>query len=179
MHVKKSWLALSLAAITLTGCSSPGRTLGETAGGPSTVAAVTASPGQTVAFGQWISYGNGIKVTVRSDGFRTVSPDAEGSIGTSAAAIELDVSNGSTTEFNPQGMSTLSVTYGAADTKASQVIDVPAGATTGPLGPIGPGKSETIRLAFGIPHDSSTNVRIQVPGPTTADPPAVFTGSFE
>ncbi|MBG0740728.1 hypothetical protein IV500_15240 [Paeniglutamicibacter antarcticus] len=178
MHVKKSWVALSLAAVTLTSCS-PGRTLDETAGGPSTVAAVTASPGQTVTFGQWISYGKGIKVTVRTDGFQTVSPYAEGSTGSSAAVFEIDVSNASTADFDPAQMSKLSVTYGAEDTKASQVIDAPAGATTGPLGPIGPGKSETIRLTFAIPPGTRTNVHVQVPGPTAGDPPAVFTGFIE
>lgn len=133
-----------------------------------------------IAFGETWVYEDGIEVIVTPVGPAT-TVDGAGAEATGGQYWIFDVvlTNGSDAIFDPTGF-TESVQYGATGLQASRVFDVgnpELGSSFGFEGQILPGKQQTLRLGYAIPHTEVADVTMIVT-PSFEHVDAIYTGAI-
>lgn len=192
MNKNKAAVATLAAAVAvLTACSGPAPTVQPGTNTPTesspvapapvtptTAAPTTAAPtpaDRSAKFGDTVSFEDGTKVKVTSEGFIEAGQQDEGAVEGRIAVLNLSVTAGRE-EIDAAMMGSARVTAGAAGRPAPQVR---AGELSGEqLGTIPPGETQTVRIGYGISAADAKNVRVEVPAPNSSDRPAIFEGAI-
>lgn len=177
--MKKLYIALPIAALLLTGCSSAAPTVDAAGAEVPAVSQEAKATDRSADLGGTVTYENGVKVTVTSTGFAPVNEYAINAVEGQAAIFELTVENGSTEEIEAALMSMPKVTVGEKNTSAESVIDTENGLGTDMLSTILPGETQTAKFAAGIAAADAGTVRVEVSGPGFTDKSAIFKGAVK
>jgi hypothetical protein len=178
--MKKLFFAVPLVALLLAGCSTPAPTVDKVAADKPAASQAAKTADRSAALGGTVTYESGVKVTVKSDGFKPVSQYAYGAVAGKAAVFELTVVNGGKEELDAGLMSMPKVTVGAKNAKAEAVIDTEAKLGVDMLSTVLPGETQTVRFAAGIAAADAGVVRVEVMGPNPfTDKAAIFKGAVK
>jgi hypothetical protein len=129
--------------------------------------------------GEVLGYGNGISVSVRTKGYRELTPVDTAAAPGKAVIFEIRVNNSGMSTFDAGHMSKPTVRYGAGGPVGELVPD-----PNGVLGPsafptIEPGETKSILVGAVVPKNAGSSVRITVPGPNPeTDLSAIFEGDL-
>lgn len=192
MNKNKATVATLAAAVAvLTACSGPAPTVQPgthtpaesspvapapvtpTTAAPTTAAPTPADP--SAKFGDTVTFKDGTKVKVTSEGFIEAGQQDDGAVEGRIAVINLSVTAGRE-ETDAATMGSVRVTVGAAGRPAPQVRATKLSGEQ--LGTIPPGETQTVRIGYGISAADAKNVRVEVPAPTSSDQPAIFEGAI-
>lgn len=185
--MKKSLTVLALAGLLgMTACStdatdneassSPSAAASEAKESPTATstpkesASATASPSpsassdgqdEVAAFGEELTYDDGIAVNITYTGGKTASQYASGAEATANQVRLFDVSviNNSKEVFDP-AMFNVDVNYGADGTAAKRVFDSGSGLDGQFQGKVLPGGTQTVTMAFAVPIDGPLDLLV-------------------
>ena len=186
---KASIATLAAAVAVLTACSGPAPTgqpgtstpaesspVAPAPVTPTTAAPTTAAPtpaDRPAKFGDTVTFEDGTKVKVTSEGFINAGQQDVGAVEGKVAVINLSVTAGRE-EIDGVRVGSVRVTAGTAGKPAPQVQ---ASELNGEqLGTVPPGETQTVRIGYGISAADAKNVRVEVPAPTGSEQPAIFEG---
>ena len=127
-------------------------------------------------FGEPLTYEQGISVSVRTSGYRELTPVSPASTPGRAAIFEITVSNNSASPFDAGHMSKPIVRYGDKGIAGELVPDPEAVLGPGTLPVLRPGETGRVLVGAVVPDDAGSSVRIVVPGP---DPETDFSATFQ
>jgi hypothetical protein len=178
--VRNAPLTLALLLTTLlavAGCSVPvsasngtSTPVSEAPASPVAAPAHTTTPSPTPTpntsigkFGEAKEWADHLSVTVKPVGPGTISSSGIGAKASGGALYMFDVTvtNGTADVYNPSLFSA-SVTYGAQGAQADTVFDSAQGIGGTFTGQVLPGKSQTVRMAYGIPATGLGDVTLSL-----------------
>ncbi len=182
---KTTHATLALAAVValggLTACGAPANTVSSGSDTSAAAPAASAAPAAktTGAFGDTITYPNGVAVTISKATVVPAASYAFGAVEGQIATFDLIVTNGGKEEINGALMGYPKVTSGAKGTPIQNATDIQAGIGGSSLSTILPGETQTLKLGYGIPAAEFGDVRMEVTGPTFTEKSAIFKGAIQ
>lgn len=129
--------------------------------------------------GDVLVYGNGISVSVRTKGYRELTPVGTTATPGKAVIFEITVTNNGRSAFDAGHMSRPAVRYGAAGPLGELVPDPNAVLGPSSLPTIQPGETKSVLIGAVVPKNAGSSVRITVSGPNPdTDLSAIFEGDL-
>lgn len=178
---RRFWVVSTLLAVTVVGCGSSTEPQIERDAAPDSV---QSSPAPTAsepalpdvaAFGDTVTFSDGLTVTIQSAGLKTASAYAAGAVEGKIAAVQITVTNGSDEVVDAVGVSALTATAGEAGKPAPPAGD--DGITNSSLGSVLPGETKTGVFGYGLSAIDAQKVRLEIYGNTLEDR-VVFAGAI-
>lgn len=181
--VKKRVLVVStVLAAVLVGCGSSPEVAIERDVAPESVE-TSAAPTTTeptlpdvAAFGDTVTFGNGMAVTVQSAGLKTASTSAYGAVDGKIAAVQITVVNEGEEPVDAAGISALTASAGEAGKSAPSAAD--QGTDNPTLGTILPGETRTAVFGYGLSASDAQSMRLEIYGNDFAES-IVFAGAIQ
>jgi hypothetical protein len=176
----KFWLIGALLAVAVAGCGSNPEVQIERDAAPESAAssAPTASEPalpDVAAFGDTVTFADGMTVTVQSAGLKPASASAYGAVDGKIAAVQITVTNEGDEVVDAGGVSTLTASAGEAGVSAPSAAD--EGIDNPTLGSILPGETRTAVFGFGLSAADAQKLRLEIYGNNHSDS-VVFAGAI-
>ncbi len=178
---RKFWVVSTLLAVTVVGCSSSTEAQIERDAAPDSVQS-SAAPAASepalpdvAAFGDTVTFADGMTVTIQSAGLKTASAYAAGAVEGKIAAVQITVTNEGEEVVDAAGVSALTASAGEAGTPAPSAAD--EGITNPTLGSILPGETKTGVFGYGLSAIDAQKVRLEIYGNNFEDR-VVFAGAI-
>lgn len=178
MGNKAAAAVIIAAALALTGCavSMPNDIQKAGTTSPPVTAPTAAAAPYIAAFGDTVKFPEGIAVTAKAT-LQTAGQYAAGAVEGKIVVVEVSVTNNSAEPFNAALTGYPKVTYGAKGLPADIAAD--GDKTSGNIGNLLPGETQTATNGYGIPAAGLSDIRIEFNGPKFGDSPAVFKGAVK